>query len=1037
MLLVVTGAPPGVTPDAHAQDGDPSATTWSIRAGETLVVPLAWPVSWVLVQDESLARVELVSPAEITVRAGAMTGTSALFLHRADGAIETITLRVEPPLAGDRVDRTSEVARPSAVAGPIELTYRADLTTTNAATLRQGHDLRFIYSPDGPVHLSAQVGVRGTATQPLQSVSAGLQGRTPWGTLALGQIGFGLGRAWATGLTGVDVGVRAASDTWLGLTWGVVPAIACCRLLDPDSPTVFAARASHATSGWQGHVGGGLVVDPKIDRVMPLATVGMSLLRPSVRGSLEAFLSGDGGGLDAGFDVRPTRALATQANLSIRSAGAYQPHSSLRSDRLSVGLTQRWDIDRATQVTGSFSYGSVRPLEAHPLGNTWAGLTVHRSLGARWGLGAGYAFAENRQRPDLAPVVGRVHGLRLNVDTLGKHRQSARAELWLPEAAEATANTTRAGEVSGEYSLRSAWAPRVRTSLATQARWTFAEQDLQIRASADGEYEARTWRLGLNLTGDWRPSPGSGQGQEQARLFAALLPGPAHQITLDVGGRVTNGAWRLDRRTVLSWTLGLGYQYDHARRTKRAPRDTGAGTPTISGTAFLDHDLDGLRGPTEPPLAGVSILIDDLPVATTQDDGAYEGVAGLGTHIVDVEGWNVTGGPVPMTWDSTTADHVVDLPCYPGGRLIVRAFEDLDGNGRYDASDVLVRDAIRVPVYVEGEAFRIDVRGIRDLPRFPLGTHRAQIDLASLPPGLTFAGEASVFPLEVRPFETAVINVPMRSVRSLTGRVRYDADGDGQTSDADPPAVGISVHAGADLATTTDADGRWRFDRVPPARYDVLIEGAPPLAAIDARPAGVTEISLDTLLPWPDLETLRARVAGRLETSPSGALVLDLGDHAIIEAQATYDSGARERAQGVVWEIDDAAIAMLDGQGRLLGVAPGTTRLRARRDEMVSPWLEVEVRSGSVVALAIVERDVRLPTGGTMTLSARAIRVDGHIFDVAGGVRWTVEDAAVATVTVDAALVAVAPGRTRVFAELGGVQAFPLPIEVVAEPAAP
>jgi uncharacterized delta-60 repeat protein len=131
---------------------------------------------------------------------------------------------------------------------------------------------------------------------------------------------------------------------------------------------------------------------------------------------------------------------------------------------------------------------------------------------------------------------------------------------------------------------------------------------------------------------------------------------------------------------------------------------------SIAGTAFLDVDADGTRGPSDTAMAGVRVYLDannnglldpGETVATTDGSGAYA-FAGLKAGTYTVRALLVTGdrqtppasnGAYTVTLTSGTVTTGRDFGQTPvtattGGTIAGSVFSDTNGNGYKDTSEV-------------------------------------------------------------------------------------------------------------------------------------------------------------------------------------------------------------------------------------------------------------------------------------------------------------------------------------------------------------
>ncbi|MFV0525282.1 MAG: SdrD B-like domain-containing protein [Acidimicrobiales bacterium] len=194
------------------------------------------------------------------------------------------------------------------------------------------------------------------------------------------------------------------------------------------------------------------------------------------------------------------------------------------------------------------------------------------------------------------------------------------------------------------------------------------------------------------------------------------------------------------------------------------------GSGSVGDTVWLDLDGDGAQDGSEPGLAGVTVIVTHLGpdgVPGGGDDHVFTTVTDSAGHYL-VEG--VPYGPVMVTVDGTGL---------PGGLT-----QTYDADGGQDSTSATTIDDTR------------------------------RSDLAQ--------------------------DFGYRGPGSLGDTVWFDADGDGVMDPGEGPIDGVTVtvtYLGPDgvmgggddltLTTTTDAEGRYRFDHLPLGDYRITVDGLP------------------------------------------------------------------------------------------------------------------------------------------------------------------------------------------------------------------
>jgi uncharacterized protein YjdB len=101
---------------------------------------------------------------------------------------------------------------------------------------------------------------------------------------------------------------------------------------------------------------------------------------------------------------------------------------------------------------------------------------------------------------------------------------------------------------------------------------------------------------------------------------------------------------------------------------------------------------------------------------------------------------------------------------------------------------------------------------------------------------------------------------------------------------------------------------------------------------VTGRSAGSTRIRAERDGVWDEAVITVVQTVGAIEVSPSSA-ILRTQESATFTATVSDGLGNPfPPPAGVIWSIDDPGVAQVDGRGRVLALAAGTTRLRATRD---------------------------------------------------------------------------------------------------------
>jgi uncharacterized protein YjdB len=160
-------------------------------------------------------------------------------------------------------------------------------------------------------------------------------------------------------------------------------------------------------------------------------------------------------------------------------------------------------------------------------------------------------------------------------------------------------------------------------------------------------------------------------------------------------------------------------------------------------------------------------------------------------------------------------------------------------------------------------------------------------------------------------------------------------------------------------------------------------------------------------------------------------------------AVGTFSDGTRRDVTGdVIWSSSSPAVATVSnapaGAGTATAVAPGTAEIAATDPTSgATSYATVQVLEAQVQELAVAPVAPTLLVGSTLQMQANAILTDDTGADLAASVTWTSSDPAVATVTPNGLVTAVAVGTATITAAdaVSGLSDG-TPVSVTAMPAA-
>lgn len=405
-------------------------------------------------------------------------------------------------------------------------------------------------------------------------------------------------------------------------------------------------------------------------------------------------------------------------------------------------------------------------------------------------------------------------------------------------------------------------------------QWSVSGRDLRNFAAINGLRRFGNWELSANAVGsrpsdDWYFNETAtlrryiGVGSLGFSSGLSHMSGPPQSVFTSVDGSIDTGALRAtvggqasfnlqlpgpplyqlvgqlelrpfsayslraytyaDPMHLERWNLNLGFAYFFGDSQPREPMLRPFRSSSIEAIAFEDRNGNGVRDAGEPALAGVKICVDRAQCGVTGADGRWS-AAGLedGTHRVVADG-SALEGTAPTT--DPVASPAVGTYRTPrlvfGFRyhadLIVHAFLDRNGNGKRDAGE---EDLVIGKAIIRGPA------GL--LITAPLGNARAEVfekgdvsvslDVGSLPAGYM----AEVVRARVPSFARTEVEVPVRLLRALGGRICIDQNGDGLCGPTELTVGLVRVTNGREEVVADD-QGNFLFTDLPPGKYGIRV----------------------------------------------------------------------------------------------------------------------------------------------------------------------------------------------------------------------
>ncbi len=250
----------------------------------------------------------------------------------------------------------------------------------------------------------------------------------------------------------------------------------------------------------------------------------------------------------------------------------------------------------------------------------------------------------------------------------------------------------------------------------------------------------------------------------------------------------------------------------------------------VTGHLYLDTNGDGAQGKGDPDLADVDLIITDsngvTQTVTTDTSGNYTATVPPGSTSVDVDesdseyptGYTQSEGDDPTTI-AAVAGNDTDAGndgYYLSGRIIGHVYEDLNGNGSFDAGEPGL-PGVEIELS-NGLTTTTDAGGVYTFT-VPPGTYTLT---ETNPSGYTSTGDTAGGNDDV------VGNVTVTGGGSsssndffdaqpvtLGGGVYDDVNGNGVQESGEPGISGVLLTLSNGVTTTTDASGVYTFTLIP------------------------------------------------------------------------------------------------------------------------------------------------------------------------------------------------------------------------------
>ena len=251
----------------------------------------------------------------------------------------------------------------------------------------------------------------------------------------------------------------------------------------------------------------------------------------------------------------------------------------------------------------------------------------------------------------------------------------------------------------------------------------------------------------------------------------------------------------------------------------------------IEGAVFVDRDGDEILGPGESGLAGVSVSLTPGGTATTDADGHFRFTGqGVGEYTLGV---TVPGGYALVSLGSRVISLALPGASATAGFAVQQlgvvqgvVFDDSNANGVREFGEAGVPG---VRVTLTGGATRTtDSLGFYTFDALAPGLYRAAV---TVPAGFT-ALSLTAYDVNIGATASGYANFALNTPDTIAGRVFVDYNGNRLFDPDDIPLAGVDVYLSTGIgsveltATTTIANGAYRFARLTPGSYNVSVRNA-------------------------------------------------------------------------------------------------------------------------------------------------------------------------------------------------------------------
>ena len=284
----------------------------------------------------------------------------------------------------------------------------------------------------------------------------------------------------------------------------------------------------------------------------------------------------------------------------------------------------------------------------------------------------------------------------------------------------------------------------------------------------------------------------------------------------------------------------------------------------IEGRVFRDNNINGAYNVGEPGLAGVEVRLDDGQVAITDPQGRYKfSSVSADQHEVSIA-LTQFRNPVRMTTPSEAQADLIqqrvvvaNFGILDFARLMGSVYNDLHFDNRRQPDSKGMQDIdLLLDNGKEVRKIQTDGSGEFQIDDVPPGDYKLSLDIASMPPNYQALNES--FAVHVSPVSTVIQDVPVRALRSISGRVLLKTGGNLKNGLAESTSA-KQLHGKVGLpATKSPGNANQEFALVPVGGVQII--AGPSTATTDDEgnfllrnlPAGDLKVTIRPVRDVPD-----------------------------------------------------------------------------------------------------------------------------------------------------------------------------------------